>query len=283
MALRLNGEIISADSRQVFRGMDIGTGKDLDEYTVDGRQIPYHLIDIRDAGEEYSVYQFQGDFLAAYEAILAACHTPILCGGTGMYIESVVRGYRLADAPIDEKYRRSLEPYTDEQLAARLASMVKLHNHTDTETRDRLVRALEIQEFQRQHPEAYQPMPPMKHLVVGLSLPREVVVSRIGARLRQRLENGMVEEVRRLIDSGVPIHRLLRYGLEYKNITLYLQGQCTYDEMYERLFTEIRRFSKRQMTWFRHMERGGTSIYWLDATQPQSAQIEEIIKAYNNL
>ena len=283
MALRLNGEIISADSRQVFRGMDIGTGKDLEEYTVDGRQIPYHLINIRDAGEEYSVYQFQGDFLAAYDAILAAGHAPILCGGTGMYIESVVRGYRLADAPIDEEYRRSLEPYTDEQLAARLASMVKLHNHTDTETRDRLVRALEIQEFQRQHPEAYQSMPPMRHLVVGLSFPREVVVNRIGARLRQRLENGMVEEVQRLIDSGVPIHRLLRYGLEYKNITLYLQGQCTYAEMYERLFTEIRRFSKRQMTWFRHMERGGTSIYWLDATQPQSVQIEEIIKAYNNL
>lgn len=283
MALRLNGEIISADSRQVFRGMDIGTGKDIDEYTVDGRHIPYHLIDIRDAGQEYSVYQFQGDFLAAIDVIKAAGHTPILCGGTGMYIESVVRGYRLADAPIDEEYRRSLELYTDEQLAERLASFIKLHNHTDTETRERLVRALEIQEFQRQHPEAYQPMPEMRHLVIGLLLPREVVVSRIGERLRQRLAGGMVEEVQRLIDSGVPIPRLLRYGLEYKNITLYLQGQCTYDEMYERLYAEIRRFSKRQMTWFRHMERGGTPIHWIDGTLPQSEQIEEIINAYSNL
>lgn len=283
VALRLDGEIISADSRQVFRGMDIGTGKDLDDYQVDGTAVPYHLIDIRDAGEEYSVYQFQNDFRQAYNAIRAAGHTPILCGGTGMYIESVVRDYRLPDAPIDPDYRKSLEAFSDEQLTERLAGYIKLHNHTDTETRDRLVRALEIQEFQQRHPEAFQSMPPMRHLIIGLSLPREAVIERIGIRLRQRLDNGMIDEVQRLIDNGVPIDRLLRYGLEYKNITRYLHGQCTYDEMYEQLYTDIRRFSKRQMTWFRHMERGGITIHWLDGLLSKSRLADEIVSLYQQM
>lgn len=282
VALLLDGEIISADSRQVFRGMDIGTGKDLDEYTVGNRTIPHHLIDIRDAGEEYSVYQFQGDFLAAYHQIIADKHTPIVCGGTGLYIESIVKGYQLADAPVDAEYRRTLEPYSNEELTARLSSFIKLHNHTDTETRERLIRALEIQEFQQKNPDAYQPMPQLRHLVIGLSLPREIVVERIGRRLQQRLENGMIDEVEGLINKGVPIERLLRYGLEYKNITRYLLGQCSYDEMREQLYTDIRRFSKRQMTWFRHMERRGTQIYWVDAMQPRQQLAQQIAKLFSN-
>lgn len=283
LALRLDGEIISADSRQVFRGMNLGTGKDLDEYTVGNRQIPYHLIDIRDAGEEYSVYQFQNDFRKAYEAIRIAGHTPILCGGTGMYIDSIVTGYRLPDAPIDVNYRHQLESYSDEELTQRLAKYIKLHNHTDTETRERLLRALEIQEFQQSHPDAFQSIPPLQHLIIGLRLPREVVVDRIGIRLRQRLQNGMIDEVRRLIDNGVPKERLLRYGLEYKNITYYLQGLCSYEEMYERLFTDIRRFSKRQMTWFRHMERRGIVIHWVDGLQDKDRLAQEIVALYKEL
>lgn len=283
LALRLDGEVISADSRQVFRGMDIGTGKDLTDYDVDGVHVPYHLIDIRDAGEEYSVYQFQTDFVNAYNAVRATGHTPILCGGTGMYIESVVKGYQLSDAPIDPEFRRSIEECSDEELTARLASYIHLHNHTDTETRERLVRALEIQEFQRQHPDAYQRMPAMRHLVVGLLLPREVVVSRIERRLHARLQQGMIDEVQRLIEQGVPTDRLLRYGLEYKNITLYLMGRCSYDEMVTQLFTDIRRFSKRQMTWFRHMERGGTTIRWVDGMLPRHELIEQVMRLYDGM
>ncbi|MCR5423161.1 MAG: tRNA (adenosine(37)-N6)-dimethylallyltransferase MiaA [Bacteroidales bacterium] len=278
LAYRLNGEIISADSRQVFRGMDIGTGKDLAEYDVHGAHIPYHLIDIHDAGYEYNVYQFQNDFLTAYRAIVAAGKQPILCGGTGLYVEAVVCGYQLPDAPVDPEYRRSLEPYSDEELTRRLASYVKLHNHTDTETRERLVRALEIQEFAHRHPEAHVEMPPMQHLVVGVRYPREVVVERIGARLRQRLDEGMVDEVRCLLDSGVPTERLLRYGLEYRHITRYLQGQASYDDMYRDLYTDIRRFSKRQMTWFRRMERQGVVIHWIDGQLSLDDKTEEVLR-----
>ncbi|MCQ2297953.1 MAG: tRNA (adenosine(37)-N6)-dimethylallyltransferase MiaA [Bacteroidales bacterium] len=283
LAFRLGGEIISADSRQVFRGMDIGTGKDLSDYVVDGRQIPYHLIDIHDPGYEYNVYQFQGDFIKAYNLIRQRGNTPILCGGTGFYVESVVKGYALPDAPIDPEYRKSLESYSDEELTARLASYIKLHNHTDTETRERLVRALEIQEYHLKHPENVVRMPAMKHLIIGVSFPREKVIERIGIRLRQRLEEGMVEEVKRILDGGVSAERLMKYGLEYRYVTKYIIGEMSYDEMYEKLYTEIRRFSKRQMTWFRHMERGGTQIHWVDGQRPLEDNIEEIISLYNQL
>ena len=223
VARRLGGEIISADSRQVFRGMDIGTGKDLDEYG----DVPYHLIDICDPGEEYSAYRFLRDFNVAYADIVARSRQPILCGGTGLYLDAVVRGYRLADAPVDEEYRRSLEPFSDEELTARLASYIKLHNHTDTETRERLVRALEIQEFALAHPEACTQAPEMEHRIYGLLLPRQVVIDRIEARLRRRMEEGMTDEVQRLLDEGVPLERLMRYGLEYRHVTRYLLGECT--------------------------------------------------------
>jgi tRNA dimethylallyltransferase len=255
---------MSADSRQVFRGMDIGTGKDLADYDIHGTHIPYHIVDICDPGEEYSAYRFLNDFKQAYEDIVARGRQPILCGGTGLYIDAVVRGYQLADAPIDPDYRRSLESFSDEELTARLASYGPLHNHTDTETRERLVRALEIQEFAQQHPEAYTRLPEMEHRIYGLLLPREVVIDRIEARLRRRMEEGMTNEVQRLLDDGVPPERLMRYGLEYRHVTRYLLGECTQEELFRDLFTDIRRFAKRQMTWFRRMERNGVAIRWID-------------------
>ena len=282
VAYRLGGEIISADSRQVFRGMDIGTGKALKEYTVHGTEIPHHLIDIHDAGYEYNVYQFQNDFIRAYNNIVSRGHRPILCGGTGLYVESIVKGYELPDAPIDEAYRKTLAAFSDEELTARLAGYLKLHNHTDTETRERLLRALEIQEYALQHPEKHVRMPKMRHLVVGVRYPREVVVERIGIRLRQRLEEGMVEEVRLLLDQGVPAERLLKYGLEYKHLTRYLLGQCTYEEMFTNLYTDIRRFSKRQMTWFRRMERNGIEIQWIEGQKSLDEKAAQVISLLND-
>lgn len=277
VADRIDGEIISADSRQVFRGMDIGTGKDLDEYRLPGRTIPCHLVDIRDAGEEYSVYKFQNDFVKAFNSIVERGHRPILCGGTGLYIESIVRRYELPDAPIDEEYRRELQGVSDEELTDRLASLIKLHNHTDIETRDRLLRALEIQEFRQRHPDEYTRLPEMRHLIVGVRYPREVVIERIGVRLRQRLENGMIDEVRRLLDSGVPVERLLKYGLEYKHIARHLTEDYPYQAMYENLYTDIRRFAKRQMTWFRRMERNGVEIHWIDDETSMSSKVDEVV------
>ena len=284
VAYRLGGEIISADSRQVFRGMDIGTGKDLDEYSVTQplshsvTHIPYHLIDICEPGEEYSAYRFLRDFCAAYDGIVARGRQPILCGGTGLYIDAVVRRYRLADAPIDPDYRRSLEPFSDEELTERLAALGPLHNHTDTETRERLVRALEIQEFALAHPEACTQAPAMEHRIYGLLLPREVVIERIERRLRRRMEEGMTDEVQRLLDEGVKPERLMRYGLEYRHVTRYLMGECTKEELFRDLFTDIRRFSKRQMTWFRRMERNGVAIRWIDGTLPLEEKAEIIEK-----
>ena len=277
VAYRLDGEIVSADSRQVFRGMDIGTGKDLADYDLHGTHIPYHLIDICSPGEEYSAYRFLRDFNVAYADIVARGRLPILCGGTGLYIDAVVRGYRLADAPVDPTYRHSLEAFSDEELTARLASYGPLHNHTDTETRDRLVRALEIQEFSLAYPDACTQAPEMEHRIYGLLLPRQEVISRIEARLSRRMDEGMTDEVQRLLDDGVPPERLMRYGLEYRHVTRFLLGNCSKDELFRDLFTDIRRFSKRQMTWFRRMERNGVPIRWIDGTLPLEEKVRQII------
>ncbi len=278
VAYRLHGEVISADSRQVFRGMDLGTGKDIDDYHLHGTDIPYHLIDICDPHEEYNAYRFMGDFRTAFLDIVSRRRQPIMCGGTGLYVDAVVRGYHLPDAPVDPAFRASLADRTDEELTARLASLIKLHNHTDTETRDRLVRALEIQEFALHHPDAYIQMPLMQHRVFGVALPREVIIARIEARLRQRLDQGMTDEVQRLLDSGVPAARLLKFGLEYRHVTLFLTGQCSRDEMFEHLFTDIRRFAKRQMTWFRRMERNGVPIHWIDGTLDTAARADRLLE-----
>ena len=270
VACRLDGEVISADSRQVFRGMDLGTGKDLADYDLHPHHsslithhIPYHLIDICDPSEEYSAYRFVNDFKRAYEDITARGRQPILCGGTGLYVDAVVRQYQLSDAPVDPAYRASLEAFTDEQLTERLASYGPLHNHTDTETRDRLVRALEIQEYAAAHPDRYTRLPDMQHRIFGIQLDRQEVIDRIERRLRARLDEGMTDEVQRLLEGGVPAERLMRFGLEYRHVTRYLLGQCTEDEMFRDLFTDIRRFAKRQMTWFRGMERDGVRIHWV--------------------
>ncbi len=279
VAYRLGGEVISADSRQVFRGMDIGTGKDLADYHLHDVDIPYHLIDICQPGEEYNAYRFLNDFIPAFNGIVERGRQPILCGGTGLYVDAVLREYQLSDAPVDPDYRRSLEPYSDEELTARLASLVKLHNHTDTETRDRLVRALEIQEFARRHPEAYTHLPAMRHRVFGLLLPRQEVIDRIERRLRMRMEEGMTLEVQRLLDEGISPERLMRYGLEYRHVTRHLLGQCTQEELFRDLFTDIRRFAKRQMTWFRRMERNGVEICWIDGLLPVADKADIIVSA----
>ena len=280
VADRLKGEIISADSRQVFRGMDIGTGKDLADYDLPGHHIPYHLIDICDAGEEYSVYRFQNDFIGAFNDIVSRGKRPIMCGGTGMYVESIVRGYQLADAPVSDAFRQEMEQYSDSELSQRLASLISLHNHTDTETRDRLLRALEIQEFRLQNPDAFTHLPAMRHLVVGVSVPRQKVIERIGKRLRARLDEGMVDEVRRLLEQGVPKERLLRYGLEYKHLTRYITENYPYETMAENLYTDIRRFSKRQMTWFRRMERNGVCIHWIDGEESLISKVEKVLSLF---
>lgn len=274
VAWRTQGEVISADSRQVFRGMDLGTGKDLADYNLHGTHVPYHLIDICSPNEEYSAYRFVNDFVPAFNSIVSRGHQPILCGGTGLYIDAIVRRYQLSDAPIDPDYRTSLSNLSDEELTLRLASYGPLHNHTDTETRDRLVRALEIQEYAQAHPENYTRLPDMRHIVFGTRLERQETIGRIERRLRHRLDEGMTDEVQRLIDSGVTPERLMRFGLEYRHVTRFLLHQCTAEEMFRDLFTDIRRFAKRQMTWFRRMERHGVPIHWIDATLPVADQAD---------
>ena len=260
VASHIGGEVISADSRQVFRGMDLGTGKDLADYG----EVPYHLIDICSPLEEYNAYRFMGDFRTAFNDIVARGRQPLMCGGTGLYLDAVIRGYHLPDAPVDPAFRASVEGVPDEVLTARLASYIRLHNHTDTETRERLVRALEIQEFARNNPDAYIQMPEMEHRIFGIAFPRETIIERIERRLRQRMADGMTAEVQRLLDEGVPVQRMLKFGLEYKHVTLFLTGQCSEQQMFDNLFTDIRRFAKRQMTWFRRMERNGVAIQWID-------------------
>ena len=276
LAYRLNGEVISADSRQVFRGMDIGTGKDLADYHIHGVDIPYHLIDICDPTEEYNAYRFMGDFRDAYNDIVSRGRVPIMCGGTGLYLDAVIRGYKLADAPVDPDYRATLAPYSDEELTERLASYVKLHNHTDTETRERLVRALEIQEFARQHPDEYIHLPHMHHLVFGVEYSRQQIASRIETRLQQRLDDGMIDEVRQLLAQGVAPDRLLRFGLEYRHCTRYLLGLIGKAELFNDLFADIRHFAKRQSTWFRRMERNGVKIHWIDGSLPLNEKVAHI-------
>ena len=281
VAYRTGGEIISADSRQVFRGMDIGTGKDLADYHIHDTDIPHHLIDICSPAEEYNAYRFLNDFKQAFCSIQDRGKQAILCGGTGLYIDAVVRSYKLPDAPVDPEFRKSLEDVSDEALTARLASMTKLHNHTDTETRDRLLRALEIQEYRLQHPEGFTRLPAMRHRIFGISFPREVIIKRIGERLRQRIDEGMVDEVQRLIDNGISPQRLMRFGLEYRHVTRRILGECTDEELYRDLFTDIRRFAKRQMTWFRRMERNGVDIHWIDGSLSMDEKVAQILPSHH--
>ena len=276
LADKLGTEIISGDSRQIYRRMDLGTGKDLVDYVVDGRPVPYHLIDIVEPGYKYNVFEYQRDFLKAYEEITAKGKLPILCGGTGMYIESVLKGYRLLPVPENPELRASLEGKSLEELTRILEGYKKLHNSTDVDTAKRAIRAIEIEEYYKQQPPEYREFPTLNSLIVGVDIDRELRREKITRRLKQRLEEGMVEEVRGLLAEGIPAENLIYYGLEYKFLTQYAIGELTFDEMFLQLETAIHQFAKRQMTWFRGMERRGFTIHWLYATLPMEEKIEKI-------
>ncbi len=276
LALALGGEVVSADSRQVYRGMDIGTGKDISEYLCDGVDVPYHLIDIVDAGEKYNLFEFQRDFLSAYNDIKARGRFPILCGGSGMYVESVLKGYRLIPVPENPELRDRLKDKSLEELTAILASYKTLHNNTDTDTAKRAIRAIEIEDYYSKCPVEERDFPNIKCLTVGLMVEREVRRERISRRLLARLQEGLIEEVEGLMASGITPEQLIYYGLEYKYVTLYLTGAMTRDEMINALETAIHQFAKRQMTWFRGMERRGVEIKWVDASLSKNELVEQI-------
>ena len=263
LADRLGAEIISGDSRQVYRRMDLGTGKDLGDYRIGDRSVPYHLIDIVEPGTKYNVFEYQRDFLEAYNDIHRRGRKAVLCGGTGLYIESVLRAYRLSPVPQNPELRERLADKSLEELTALLATYKSLHNTTDVDTAQRAVRAIEIEEYYRQTPLDRRPFPKIESLTLGVDVSREVRRERISQRLRKRLDEGMCGEVERLLAEGIKPEDLIYYGLEYKYVTLYVTGQITFDEMAQQLEIAIHQFAKRQMTWFRGMERRGTPILWI--------------------
>ena len=281
LADKLQTEIISADSRQVYRRMDLGTGKDLADYAVNGHAIPFHLIDIVEPGTKYNVFEYQRDFLKAYQEVAEKGKLPILCGGTGMYLESVLKGYRLLPVPENPALRASLEGKSLEELTALLASYKKLHNSTDVDTPKRAIRAIEIEEYYKQQPVEHGEFPQLNSLIIGVDIDRELRREKITRRLKQRLEEGMIDEVRNLLAEGIAPEDLIYYGLEYKYLTLHATGQLTFEEMFLQLETAIHQFAKRQMTWFRGMERRGFTIHWLDATLPTEEKVEKIEQLLN--
>lgn len=277
LAREIGAEIISADSRQVYRRMDIGTGKDLDDY--DG--VPYHLIDIAEPGTKYNLFQYQHDFLKAYEDIRSRGVTPVLCGGTGLYIEAVLKGYQLAPVPENKQLRASLEGKTLAELTEMLQELKRqngsvMHNKTDVDSAQRAIRAIEIETFNGENPQVGAQIPPIESVIIGVDIDREERRRKISRRLKQRLDEGMVEEVKALLDSGIPADDLIYYGLEYKFVTEYIIGKTTYEEMYRSLEIAIHQFAKRQMTWFRGMERRGFTIHWIDAMLPMEEKIREL-------
>lgn len=276
LAAKLDTEIISGDSRQVYRKMDIGTGKDLADYIVDGKQIPYHLIDIRDAGEKYNVFEYQHDFHKAFDLIRNKGKLPILCGGTGMYIEAVLKGFKLLDVPQNPSLRESLKGKSLQELEQILASYKTLHNKTDVDSAQRAIRAIEIEEYYKKEAPDKNEYNPINSLIIGVNIDRELRRAKISKRLRDRLDEGMVEEIRSILQSGVKPEDLIYYGLEYKFLTQYIIGELTYEEMVSQLEIAIHQFAKRQMTWFRGMERRGFSIHWIDATLPMKEKIQQI-------
>jgi tRNA dimethylallyltransferase len=277
LAFRLNGEIISADSRQVYRKMNLGTGKDYEDYFAEGRKIPYHLIDIADPGYKYSVYEYQHDFIKVFNDLRSRGVFPIVCGGSGMYIDSVISGYRMIEVPPDPLFRASLENKSLEELAEILSAYKKLHNKTDVDTKKRAIRAIEIERYMKDAKEKQTSFPAIKPLIAGVLYSREKRRQRISERLKSRFDRGMEAEVRQLLDQGIKPDALMYYGLEYKYITLYLTGRFSYDEMYSSLETAIHRFAKRQMTWFRGMERKGIKIHWIDGELPMDEKVEEVM------
>ena len=287
LAADVDGEIISADSRQVYRGMDIGTGKDLADYVVDGKAVPYHLIDIADPGTKYNLFEFQRDFHNAYNDIVGRGVMPILCGGTGLYIEAVLKGYSLSTVPQNHELRdrlggKSLEELTEMLVDLKRRNGSNMHNRSDVDSCQRAIRAIEIEEYNLRHPMPDRELPPVDSLIVGIDIDRDERRAKITRRLRQRLDEGMVDEVRRIIESGVAPEDLIYYGLEYKFVTEYVIGRLSYDEMFRQLEIAIHQFAKRQMTWFRGMERRGFTIHWISAALPMEQKISEIKKLYSD-
>jgi tRNA dimethylallyltransferase len=277
LAARLKTEIISGDSRQVYRRMDLGTGKDLSDYVVDGYKVPYHLIDIVEPGYKYNVFEYQRDFLVAYEDIKARGLLPILCGGTGMYLESILKGYRLLPVPENKELRESLASKSLEELTDILSRYKKLHNSTDVDTVKRAIRAIEIEEYYLTQDVNARSFPEIHSLIIGVDIDRDLRRQKITNRLKKRLQEGMVDEVKVLLKEGINPDDLIYYGLEYKYLTLYAVGKLSYDEMFSQLEIAIHQFAKRQMTWFRGMERRGFQIHWIDAEAPLNENVERII------
>ena len=283
LASRIGGEIISADSRQVYRRMDIGTGKDLADYEVGGKHIPYHLIDIAEPGYKYNLFEYQRDFHTAYDDITSRGRTPVLCGGTGLYIEAVLNGYALSPVPQNQELRDSLSAKSLDELTAMLKAMKEqtgsnMHNRSDVDTVQRAIRAIEIETYNLQHPTPEREMPGISSLVIGVDVDRETRRRRISDRLEARLHEGMIDEVKGLLAEGVSAESLMYYGLEYKFVTEYVTGKTTYNDMLSRLEIAIHQFAKRQMTWFRGMERRGIHINWIDASLPMDDKVELIME-----
>ena len=286
LAAEIGGEIISADSRQVYRRMDIGTGKDLADYIVDGQQVSYHLIDIREPGTKYNLFEYQQDFFEVYQEIQGRDAVPILCGGTGLYIEAVLKGFHLSPVPQNQELRDSLEGKSLAELTEMLKDLKaktgsNMHNTTDVDSCQRAIRAIEIETYNLQHPTPRRELPPVDSLIIGIDIDRELRREKITRRLKARLDGGMVEEVKALLDDGIPAENLIYYGLEYKFVTEYLTGALSYDEMVRRLEIAIHQFAKRQMTWFRGMERRGFKINWIDAALPMEEKISQIQQLYH--
>ncbi|MEJ8769364.1 tRNA (adenosine(37)-N6)-dimethylallyltransferase MiaA [Prevotella sp. HCN-7019] len=283
LAYKIGAEIISADSRQVYSGMTVGTGKDLDDYVVNGRQIKYHLIDIARPGDKYNIYEYQRDFHKVYAELAQRGVMPILCGGSGLYIETVLKGYSLSTVPQNPELRQRLSGKTLEELTEILVDLKArnnscMHNRSDVDTAQRAVRAIEIEEYNLHHPSSNTEFPPVESVIIGVDIDRESRRARITERLRQRLEHGLVEEVEGLLESGVSAEDLIYYGLEYKYVTEYVTGRTTRDEMFKGLEIAIHQFAKRQMTWFRGMERRGFTINWVDWHMSMDEKLEYIMK-----
>lgn len=282
LAARIDAEIISADSRQVYRGMTIGTGKDLDDYRQGDRLIPYHLIDICEPGTKYNLFQYQQDFHLIYNNIVARGVRPILCGGTGLYIESVLKGYALSPVPQNQALRDKLADKSLAELTEMLEDLKRrnhsvMHNRTDVDTAQRAIRAIEIETYNLEHPTDNRTLPPIDSVIIGVGINREERRRKITQRLKQRLEEGMVDEIRQLLDRGIAPENLIYYGLEYKFVTEYVIGKTSYEEMFRQLEIAIHQFAKRQMTWFRGMERRGFTIHWIDALDPMDSKVAQIM------
>lgn len=278
LASRLGGEVISADSRQVYRGMDIGTGKDFSDYIIGGKQVPYHLVDIAEPGYKYNVFEFQRDFIFVFNDLIARNTFPIICGGSGMYIDSIISGYKLYEVPPDSGLRVQLEKKTMKELTEILSTYRKLHNVTDIDTKKRIIRAIEIEHHNKVISGNKSHFPVLNVLTAGILYDRDARRNRITERLMKRLDAGLVEEVRKLLESGISKETLVYYGLEYKFITLYLTGNLGYNEMVKDLETAIHQFAKRQMTWFRGMERKGIKIHWLEGGMPLEEKVKKVLR-----